>query len=330
MKAKYLFSATLCCIALIACQGNDPNNENNKPSTEVIERLSDLVDGIGTIIDSKTLEDGSIVMTDDKGNTITKDKDGNITIITKDGETILIDNSIKEDSSSPKDKWCNTKWQQSFYGSISDIEYDRKEQFVQTLREYSFIVEEHDITKDSTVIEIEENEEYSLQLRNTTATMQQMVTCTKYTYSLTYQFTWYDVIQETVGEGEIRYRFAIEYDEEFSHYDANLYEDYYYYDHETGSFILYESRQIDGLTIGNDNVICVDKGYQNKDTKEELLSKNTTSTLYNYRRLSDTQLAASNNSASYILREDIDNDTPELKVYDLDGNHLITFYLVSF
>ena len=87
MKAKYLFSATLCCIALIACQGNDPNNENNKPSTEVIERLSDLVDGIGTIIDSKTLEDGSIVMTDNKGNTITKDKDGNITIITKDGET---------------------------------------------------------------------------------------------------------------------------------------------------------------------------------------------------------------------------------------------------
>ena len=60
MKAKYLFSATLCCIALIACQGNDPNNENNKPSTEVIERLSDLVDGIGTIIDSKTLEDGSM------------------------------------------------------------------------------------------------------------------------------------------------------------------------------------------------------------------------------------------------------------------------------
>ena len=111
MKAKYLFSATLCCIALIACQGNDPNNENNKPSTEVIERLSDLVDGIGTIIDSKTLEDGSIVMTDDKGNTITKDKDGNITIITKDGETILIDNSIKEDSSTPKDKWYNTKWQ---------------------------------------------------------------------------------------------------------------------------------------------------------------------------------------------------------------------------
>ena len=206
MKAKYLFSATLCCIALIACQGNDPNNENNKPSTEVIERLSDLVDGIGTIIDSKTLEDGSIVMTDDKGNTITKDKDGNITIITKDGETILIDNSIKEDSSTPKDKWYNTKWQ-SFYG-ISSPEIDPdggKEQFVQTLREYGFIVEEHDITKDSTVIEIEENEEYSLQLKNTTATMQQMVTSTKYTYSRTYQFTWYDVIQETVGEGEIRY-----------------------------------------------------------------------------------------------------------------------------
>ena len=159
--------------------------------------------------------------------------------------------------------------------------------------------------------------------------MQQMVTSTKYTYSRTYQFTWYDVIQETVGEGEIRYRFAIEYDEEFSHYAA-IYEDYYYYDHETGSFILYESRQIDGLTIGNDNVICVDKGYQNKDTKEELLSKNTTSTLYNYRRLSDTQLAASNNSASYILREYTEDDTPELKVYDLDGNHLITFHLVSF
>lgn len=329
MKAKYLFSATLCCIALIACQGNDPNNENNKPSTEIIERLSDLVDGIGTIIDSKTLEDGSIVMTDDKGNTITKDQDGNITIITKDGETILIDNSIKEDSSTPKDKWYNTKWQQSFYGS-TDIVDDRKEQFVQTLREYGFIVEEHDITKDSTVIKIEENEEYSLQLRNTTATMQQMVTSTKYTYSRTYQFTWYDVIQETVGEGEIRYRFAIESDEEFSHYAAILYEDYYYYDHETGSFILSESRLIDGLFIGNDNVICVDKGYQNKDTKEELLSKNTTSTLYNYRRLSDTQLAASNNSASYILREYTENDTPELKVYDLDGNHLITFHLVSF
>ena len=170
MKTKYLFSATLCCIALIACQGNDPNNENNKPSTEVIERLSDLVDGIGTIIDSKTLEDGSIVMTDDKGNTITKDKDGNITIITKDGETILIDNSIKEDSSTPKDKWYNTKWQSfSFHGISPDIDLDdRKEQFVQTLREYGFIVEEHDITKDSTVIEIEENEEYSLQLRNTT------------------------------------------------------------------------------------------------------------------------------------------------------------------
>lgn len=322
----------LCCMVLVACQGNEPDKdkgEDDQQKTEIIERLDDLVDGIGKIVDSKTLDDGTIVMTDDNGNSITKDKDGNITIVTKEGEKILIDNSIQEDQISPKDKWFHTKWKN--YCAISpeiDLNY-RKEEFVQTLRRYGFTVSNVVINKDSIVIVTEQNDDYVLYFKSTTASLRQASVSTKYTYNRTYQLKKYQVEQKTVGDGELRYRFAIEY-YEYGSYGANLYEDYYEYNPESDSFVLYDSRQIDGVGLGKDNAIYIDNGYENNSTKEDVLSQSITTTFFNYRRLSDTQIAANNNSISYILKEDPEDDTPELEVYDLEGNHLITFELVSF
>ena len=170
MKAKYLLGVALCCFTMIACQPNDPDKNtgnDDKANNEVIEGLNDIADGIGNVVDTKTLDDGSTVIKDDKGNTITKDKEGNITIITKDGETILIDNSVKEDKSASKDKWYNSTWKNGA-GNVPEPNMDyRKKQFVETLKDYGFVIEEVKINKDSTEITNDELDEYTLHFRTT-------------------------------------------------------------------------------------------------------------------------------------------------------------------
>ena len=330
MKTKYLIVAALCCIVMVACQSNDPDKNtgnDNKTNNEVIEGLNDLIDGIGNIVDTKTLEDGSIVMTDDKGNTITKDKEGNITIVTKEGETILIDNSIKEDPSAAKDKWYNSTWKSAKYNEpIPDMNY-RKRQFVATLKEYGFVVEEVNVNKDSIEINIDDSDEYTIHFQNTTASLQKVSTSTQHTYNGTYHFKRYDVMQKTIGDGEIRYRFEIT-NNDWGNYSADLFEDIYEYNYDSESYIFVESRGIDGVGLEKDDAIYTYEGYDNNSTKEEVVAKDVTTTYFNYRRLSDTQIAASNNSVSYILKED-DGSTPELDVYDLQGNKLISLELVS-
>ena len=330
MKIKYLLGAALCCFLLVACQTNDPDNNSgndNKTNNEVIEGLNDLIDGIGNVVDTKTLENGSIVMTDDKGNIITKDKDGNITIVTKEGETILIDNSIKEDPSAAKDKWYNSTWKSAKYNEpIPDMNY-RKRQFVATLKEYGFVVEEVNVNKDSIEINIDDSDEYTVHFRNTIASLQKVSTSTQHTYNGTYHFKRYDVMQKTIGDGEIRYRFEIT-NNDWGNYSADLFEDIYEYNYDSESYIFVESRGIDGVGLEKDDAIYTYEGYDNNSTKEEVVSKDVTTTYFNYRRLSDTQIAASNNTVSYILKED-EGSTPQLEAYDLNGNHLITFDLVS-
>lgn len=331
MKTKYLIVAALCCIVMVACQSNDPDKNtgnNNKTNNEVIDGLNDLIDGIGNVVDTKTLEDGSIVMTDDKGNTITKDKEGNITIVTKEGETILIDNSIKEDPSAAKDKWYNSTWKSAKYNEpIPDMNY-RKRQFVATLKEYGFVVEEVNVNKDSIEINIDDSDEYTIHFRNTTASLQKVSTSTQHTYNGTYHFKRYDVMQKTIGDGEIRYRFEIT-NNDWGNYSADLFEDIYEYNYDSESYIFVESRGIDGVGLEKDDAIYTYEGYDNNSTKEEVVSKDVITTYFNYRRLSDTQIAASNKSASYILKEKTNQNTPELEAYDLNGNHLISFVLIS-
>lgn len=334
MKIKYLLGAALCCALLVACQTNDPDKNtgnDNKTNNEVMEVLNDLVDGIGYIVDTKTLENGSIVMTDDKGNTITKDKDGNITIVTKEGETILIDNSIKEDSSAAKDKWYNSTWKSSAVNTPQEDQPDmnyRKKQFVENLRELGFVIEEVKVNKDSTVITNDNSDEYTIHFRNTTASLKIESTSTQYTDNRTYHYTRYDVMQKEIGEGETRYRFEISKNE-WDYFEANLYEDFYEYNNESETYMRMYSRQIDGVELENDDAIYSYEGCDTNSTKEEVLSKDINTTYFNYHRLSETQIAASNNSVSYILNERANQDTPELEVRDLQGNRLISFGLVS-
>ena len=334
MKTKYLIVAALCCTLFVACQTNDPDKHtgnDNKTNNESIEGLSDITDGIGNIVDTKTLDDGSTVMKDDKGNTITKDKDGNITIVTKNGEAILIDNSIKEDSSAAKDKWYNSTWKSSAVNTPQEGQPDmnyRKKQFVETLKNYGFVVEEVKINKDSTEITNDELDKYTLHFRTTTASLKKESTSTQYTSKGTYHFIRYDVKQKEIGDGEIRYRFEISRDE-WGNYNADLNKDIYEYDYESESYVFWYSEGIDGVGLGKDDAICTYEGYDNNSTKEEVLSKNVTITYFNYRRLSDTQIAASNKFASYILKEKTNQNTPELEAYDLNGNHLISFVLIS-
>ena len=333
MKAKYLLGVALCCFTMIACQPNDPDKNtgnDNKTNNESIEGLSDITDGIGNIVDTKTLDDGSTVMKDDKGNTITKDKDGNITIVTKNGETIFIDNSIKEDSSAAKDKWYNSTWKSSAVNTPQEDQPDmnyRKKQFVETLKNYGFVVEEVKINKDSTEITNDELDEYTLHFRYTTASLQKESTSTQYTSKGTYHFMRYDVKQKEIGDGELRYRFEISRDE-WGNYNADLNKDIYEYDYESESYVFWYSEGIDGVGLGKDDAICTYEGYDNNSTKEEVLSKKVTTTYFNYHRMSETQIAASNNTASYILKDD-EGSTPQLEAYDLNGNQLISFTLIS-
>lgn len=332
MKTK-LVALALCCTALLACQKNEPEKKgNNLPNSEIIQQLGDLVEGLGTIIDTQTLQDGSVVMTDNNGNTVTKDKDGNMTIVTKDGTT-YIDNSIKEDPSAPKDKWYHTKWVSLAANSPIVDEIDRQRQFVKTLKDYGFFVEAQNVSQNKTDVEEESEEEYVMYIYRTTCALQQTETTIQTTLNRTYNYIRYEIAPQTVGDGELRFRLAIENSHnEFTdkdEVDAIIYEEHYEYDAQAEAFVLWDSRWIEGMRIDTDNAIVIENSCDTHSESSEVLSKKTTTTMFNYRRLSDTQLAASNNSVSYIVEEE-DKTPPTLQVYDLQGNKLITFELASF
>ena len=335
MKTK-LVALVLCCTAFLACQKNEPEKKgNNLPNSELIQQLGDLVEGLGTIVDTQTLQDGSVVMTDNNGNTITKDKDGNTTIVTKAGTT-YIDNSIKEDPSAPQDKWYHTKWISSSKNEPMQDEIAWRENFIDALKNYGFQVEAQNGSKNETKVEEGKEEVYVLYIYSTTGAVQKTETQTRTTSNLTYKYTKYEIVPQTVGEENIRYRLTIENrHNEWTHKDyvcAIIYEDRYdyQYDYDTESyiFVLGNSGEIKSCHLDTESAIVIGSYETNSETSE-VLSKTTTTTMFNYRRLSDTQLAASNNSVSYILEEE-DKTPPLLYVYDLHGNELMGFTLASF
>ena len=149
MKTTKFLVAALCCFVMTACNGNVPDNDNNNSQNqELIDQLGNFVEGIGTIVDTQTLENGTIVMTDEKRNTITQDKDGNITIQTKNGTT-YIDNSINENPNAPKDKWYNTTW---VHGNNSDspsiYPMDEVPIFFHHLETLGFQVDQEDVSQE--------------------------------------------------------------------------------------------------------------------------------------------------------------------------------------
>lgn len=319
MKAKYLILTALSCIVLVACQGNDPDNKNgkgDKQSSGIVERLDVLVDSIGSIIDSKTLKDSTVVLTDDRGNTITKDKEGNITIVTKEGEIIIIDYSISEDSTATKDKWYHTTWKHIHSSSTLRPNYGFIE-FICKLNNYGFQIEERDyMSKDTIVTDIVDSDTRNVFLRTTACSIQKNETQTEYTYHRTYNYVQYIVPQEDLSG---RYRYLVEVS-----YNNPTYYHHIIYIADGGN------NSLVALYSSKDSVLIGPKDYINIDTQEKLLSRNDTTVYYNYRRLDDTQLAVYNNSESYIFKEITDRKTPYLKMLDMNGNQLIGLELISF
>ena len=117
-----------------------------------------------------------------------------------------------------------------------------------------FYGQRKNISKDSAILEIEQKDNYFVHILMTTASAQKVSIETKYTYNRTYNLLQYEVVEEIIGEGDIRFRFEIKVDE-WGNYNANLLRDFYYYDEETSSFIFAYSEGIDGTGLEKENVI---------------------------------------------------------------------------
>ena len=317
MKAKYLILTALSCIVLVACQGNDPDNKNgkgDKQSSAIVERLDGLVDSIGSIIDSKTLKDSTVVMTDDRGNTITKDKEGNITIVTKDGGIIIIDISINEDSTSTKDKWYNTKWSGIRYSEDYGGYTDGLHEFLYRLRMYGFHLEERYISKDTIRTSIVNGNIHYLILKTTACSIHKTEMQKKYTYYETYYYVQYVVSPDSIeNQGNI-YRYRVEASEDSTQYYHIVY---------SGQMPWYRYISKDSVLIDINDGRLIDK-------QEELLSTSDTTIFYNYRRIDETQLAVYNNAESYIFKEITNKTKPYMSMCDMNVKQLIEFELISF
>jgi len=320
MKTKYLFAA-FCCVAMLACQNDEP----------AFNELSNLYDGIGKIVETKVLDNGSQVMTDVNGNVITKDKDGNITIVTPKNETILIDNSIKEDTNAPKDKWFNSTWKSVHkYSPVPEARIEDIPEFFNRIKDFGFQVEQEEVTKDTTIVERETYIDYLGHFRYTTVSLQQNDTTVQYTYTRETKYIKVTLFEGEIGEGEIRY--------ELQNWDGHvvLWENRYEYDYSAEEYVLADRRMIDELDnvyVPAGNVIYFYQGTETKGSKEEVVATKTTTTFYNYRRLSDTQIVASNKSGEYLLKEVPSgaSETPEMEVYELNGSYcLIELELISY
>lgn len=322
MKTKYLFAA-LCCVVMLSCQNNAPTLSGGG---------ADLYEGVGKIVDTKSMDDGSEVMTDVNGNVITKDKDGNVTIVTPQNETIIIDNSINEDSSAPKDKWYNSTWQSLHKESPVPINPpERVPDFFTRILGYGFQVWQENVTKDSTIVEHHTYTEYLGKFRNTTAYLQQKDTNVQYTYTQENQYIKVSFVPGELGDGETRY--------ELENWNGRvvLWENQYEYDYSLEEYVPVDRRMIDELEnvyAPADNIIYFYQGSTTKDSRRELVSAKTKTTFYNYRRLSDVQIVASNNSGEYLLKEveHEASETPELEVYELNGSGycLLQLELISY
>ncbi len=329
MKTKFLFVAALCCTIMFACKSNEPDNQGNnngKQETQELARLGNLIEVLGNVVSTQTQTDGSVIMKDDKDNTIIQDKEGNITITTKQGETITIDNSIKEDTSAPKDKWYNSTWKNNTNRPDEPTLYEDIPYFVENIQRLGFQVEQQEIYKDEQMTEEEAETYYTVHFNYTTGSLQQRDTTVKYTYTRSNKYLKIKFFPEEIGDGEERYELVIE-----GGY-AKLLAKYYRYDYETENYVLEGADEREGLyryEIQDDNSIYLSQGYEIKNSTQEITATKASTTFFNYRRLSDTQLAASNNSVSYILKEDNEDATPELDIYDLEGNYLTHLELVS-
>lgn len=316
MKAKYLLSIVLSSMVMISCQGNTPDKDNRrdiKQSSEIVERLDSIGEKIGSIVNAVTQKDGSIVLTDDMGNTITKDTEGNITILTKDGVVILIDYSVNEDASAAKDKWYNSKWSGMRY-KVGYAEMDEFHEFLNRLKMYGFQIEKRTYSKDSIVTYIVDGNLYKMGLKTTTCSIQKTETQTEYTDNRIYNLVQHIVSPDYVEKQGTIYRYEVIVSEEDSHY----------YFH-----VIYAGQNICDYYVSQDSVLIEVKNYQNIDTQERLLSRSDTTIYYNYHRLNDTQLAIHNNSESYIFKETTDGTKPYLSMYDLNDQKIAEFELSS-
>ena len=322
MKTKYFFIALCFAAMMVACSGNEPDNGNNA-NKELMEQLGLLVDGLGNITSSTTQSDGSVVMTDDKGNTITTDADGNAVIVSAEGDSTFVDHSIQEDPNTPHDKWYNSKWASISKNSPEIDPNGPKRWFIETLNSYSFEVTMESISLDTTRVTVGTDVTYEVFFHNTTASLKQTNTVKRYTDNMTEEYNRYFITPQTIGDGEMRYRLTIE-----DSYVV-LYEDRYYYNYDEETYILIESVHVASCAIEADGAIYIWNGSRTNSENIAILSQLNKTTIFNYRRLTDTQIAASNNFTSYILKEEKDSERPEMDVYDLIGNYLISLQLVS-
>lgn len=323
MKKTKLLFVIACCLMLAACNNNSPEKGG-----EQNQELNDLIEGIGKIVDTQTLDDGSTVMTDSNGNIITIDKEGNTVIVAADGEKTVIDNSIKEDKSAPKDKWYNTKWISIQANEpIMDPNWEKR-RFLEEAERYGFQINGQEVSVDSSVVRDKEYEEYELYIRTTTAAMKQISTNSRYTANRTYQFLKYPIETQSLGDESIK--FVLKVEDVYGAICAAIFQENYDYDQEQGSFFLTDRIVVAHCPIDKDNALYIENGYQTNSENEQVLSKTIETTLFNFRRLSDTKLAASNNSVSYIIEEETEErTTPELVVYTMEGYHVATFELES-
>lgn len=333
MKAKYLILA-LSCMLMFACNSNNPDGGNNSQSMELINQLGGFAEGIGTIVNTQTLNDGTVVMTDDHGNSITRDNDRNVTIVTQEGEIIMIDNSINEDPTATKDKWYNTKWTgtggkfseigaAANYSEVRGITFqqaylqDNLQNFLNRLKDYGFqIVEQNYMSKDSSETNVVDGSMYNMSLKITTCAIQTTITQTEYTSHKKYNYVRYIVSPEIVFRNGEEYRYVIEVVPE-----VNI--TYYYH-------VIYKGEKAVDVYGCKDNVLNGLKDFQIIDSQEKLLSRSDTTIFYNYRRLNDTQLAVYNNSESYIFKENTNNTKPSMYMCDINGHELVYFGLSSF
>lgn len=304
MKTKYFVLAVLCSTMFGACQNNDPNKGGN----EIINQLEDFVDGLGKIVDTQTLDDGSVVMKDNKGNTITKDKDNNVVIVSQQGDSTYIDNSIKEDESAPKDKWYHSTWKGRKY-SVAELHSDWKRDAILWMQQLGFDFQTSFCDIDSTTIEKDSVEYINLHFNTTTCSWQNIDTLKEITRTGVYTFKKFHFTEQQVNGYKLK---IIEK-------NAYLY-----------AYLFYQNELvIQPIPIDKDSTISLYYNYKMTDKAETILETGVNTTFYNYRRLNDTQIAISNNSSLYLLKEENNSYRPRMEIYKDGKDQNISLELIS-
>jgi len=278
-------------------QNENPNQDpNQQQPQDRMDQVTDLVEGIGAIVNTQTMSDGSTVSTDNKGNKITIDPEGNTIVEAANGEKTTIDNSIHEDKNAPEDKWSDTRWISAGF-SIMDPEWNRSG-FIDRAENLGFQINGQEVSKDSTVEKEYEYESVYLDIYTTTAAITHILTKTHYTSNRTYYFTKYPIFTQTIYNGDTKYTMTIE-ERIYGGLYAVIYREEYVDEYIIDEYI------IDKCPIDDDNAIYI---YHHEQTQthsenEQPLSKTTETEFYNYQRISDSQVTISNNTTSYSLIE---------------------------